>query len=239
MKLSKLPLALAVAFPFTVGFAHAATITWTTWNFPSVGSTPGNTPADAGMATGMMGGIAVTYVGQNENTTSVQSYYPLTTFTGGTIGNAPVGLDAVKLMGGVSYTETVSFSTPVVDPVMAIWSLGSDLSGVPIIASFVFTPSEPFTIETGGPSAEYPLGTSIYRIGTNGTTVYGDEGSGVIQFNGLYSSLSFTTPDYEDFYTFTVGHDPKASLAPEPGTLALLGTGLGALSMLRRRFRKL
>jgi hypothetical protein len=43
-----------------------------------------------------------------------------------------------------------------VNPVMAIWSLGQ--SG--INANFTFTPSEPFTIESGGPSAEYAAAPS-------------------------------------------------------------------------------
>jgi hypothetical protein len=150
------------------------------------------------------------------------------------------------MLGGVTGTETISFcngtctwvgdsitgsnSNPVwvTDPVMAFWSLG-DPAGR---AEFIFSESEPFSIIAGGPSTQYPAGVSITDFATDPTcpqyAVCGQEGSGTIEFVGTFDEISFTTPDFEDYYAFTVG-DPT----PEPETLSLFGLGLLALPFLR------
>jgi hypothetical protein len=61
--------------------------------------------------------------------------------------------------------------------------------------------------------------------------VWGSEGSGVIQLDGTFNSISFTTPQSEDWFAFTVGE----AATPEPGSLLLLGTGMLALGLLVRR----
>jgi PEP-CTERM motif len=129
----------------------------------------------------------------------------------------------VALEGGdPNLSETISFSSAVVDPYIAIWSLGQGGD----TASFVFT--DPFTIVACGPSAEYGGGC----ITESSATVLGAEGNGVIQFSGSFTSISFTTPNSENWYGFTVG---EAAATPEPGSLVLLGTGLLAAGLLFRR----
>ena len=212
--------------------AHADTIDWTTWS-SFTGGTNSNPAGPAGSATGTLGGITVTYSGQIQSLQfGYPSWGPASSFTGGTIGNAPPPANgAVQMEGGSAYTETITFSSPVLDPIMAIWSLGAGGN----TASYDFTASEPFAIEAGGPSNEYG-GMSIYTNSSDG--VSGAEGNGVIQFSGTYSSLTFTTPGYEDYYDFTIGNDTNPSPTPEPGSLALLGTGLAALTGLRRKFKR-
>ena len=94
----------------------------------------------------------------------------------------------------------------------------------------------------GGPSAEYG-GQGLVK---QGSSIYGTEGNGIVQFVGTYSSITFTTPDYENFYALTFGEDgtltdnpppttPPAA-TPEPATLSLFGMGLTAIPMLRRRW---
>jgi hypothetical protein len=222
--------------------AHAAdTIDWATWT----SATPGN--ASPGSATGTIpGGITVTYSGQNSGLlTNYPSWNPTSTFTGGVVGNAPPAANgSVQVEGGYAYTETLTFSTAVADPIFAVWSLGE--TTVP--ASFDFSAGEPFTVQGGGPSAEYG-GTALYILGED---VEGQEGNGIIQFNGTFSTISFTTPQYENFYAFTVGEDQTltsqlpgggtGTAAPEidpASTMSGLTLLLGGLAIMRGRFRRM
>jgi hypothetical protein len=211
--------AIATAVP-----AHADNIAWTVWSSA--------TPGDPGTATGAIPtGISVSYSGDVD---SIQANYPSWTpnssYVGGAVGNAPPQSGGIVQMTGFydQNIETITFSSPIVDPVMAIWSLGQN----GVAASYDFNSSEPFSIVAGGPSAEYG-GSSIYQVGGQPYNVYGEEGNGTIQFAGAYSSISFTTPLYENWYGFTVGEDVTQTATPEPETLSLLGLGLGALPFLR------
>ena len=221
-------LAMATALAITPA-ASASTLAWTDWNSATAGN--------PGTARGFMGGITVTYAGQTSGLGSVyapsigQTLYPgygysnwspSTSYAGGVLGNAPpTNYNSVALEGGSDISESITFSSPVTDPVIAIWSLGQ--SGT--TAAFDF--SEPFSIVACGPSDEYGGGC----ITESSNNVLGVEGNGVIEFNGTYSSLTFTTPDDENWYAFTVGEP-----TPEPSSLLLLGTGLLGLAFVA--FRK-
>lgn len=219
----------AVCFLLGAAPAPADTIAWTHWNSGTAGS--------PGSASGNIGSISVTYSGEtNGLLTGYPSWTPTATFAGGLVGNAPPAADnSVKITGGVpTLTETITFSSPIVDPVMAIWSLGQP----GLASSFNFTSSEPFSIVAGGKSAEFG-GSTITKSGNN---VLGSEGNGTIIFDGTFSSLTFTTPVFENYYAFTVGYDATltggGSPVPEPGALALLGTGLAAIAAVRRKVVK-
>jgi hypothetical protein len=190
--------------------AEATTVTWADWTL--------NTSAT-------IGAVNVTYAGELSGLSgSYPSWNPATTWADGSIvSNAPSPSgQMVQLVGGRDIIDTLTFSTPVVDPVFAIWSLGA--GGIP--ASFVFNQTPTFV--AGGPSAEY--GGSL--IGISGSTVSGSEGNGTVQFLGTFSSLSWTNPQYEGYYGFTVGI-PTA--VPEPETYALMLAGLGLIGFVARR----
>jgi hypothetical protein len=207
-------------------FAHADTIAWTNWST----ATSGN----PGSASGTIGTINVTYSGQTSGLTNVPSWAPASTFTGGVVGNAPPHTPTIQLEGGSGITETISFSSTVVDPIFAIWSLGQP--GLSASFDFSSKSGQPFSVLGGGPSAEFG-GSALTSVGS---VVHGNEGNGLVQFMGSFDSITFTTPNFENYYAFTVGYDATLTgggtpgPVPEPATLSLFGLGLAALPVIRR-----
>lgn len=200
----------------TAAASQAAPLTWTSWsNGASSGPQTGTlavNPAITFAFTGNDGGIVANY----------PSWTPTATFADGSlVDNAPpAGGGIVFLNGDNDVLQTLSFSAPVVNPIVSIWSLGNPSSP----ASFNFINATPVLV-SGGPSAEYN-GSSI---SVNGSVVSGAEGNGTIEFLGSYSSLSWTNPTYENWYGFTVG--VQAAAVPEPQSAALVLPGLAALGL--------
>ena len=202
---------------------HAAT-EWTNWTSATNGA--------PGSAAGTVGAVGVTYAGELDSsvingTSSI--WAPDTSFIGGTVTASPstVG-DDLRLNGDFTGVNTITFGSPVENPLIAIWSLGQP----GLAASFNFTATP--TLEAGGPNANFG-GSSITVVGN---AVNGNEGNGVVQFTGTFTSISWTnTP--ENFYAFTVGLNGPLGPppVPEPASLTLLGSGFAGLMWYVRKRR--
>ena len=161
--------------------ALADPVDWASWS----GVVTSPTSGGGALATFADIGLTASYSGELRSLPSpYPSYTPVGTFSGGTVTNAPASADGiVQIFGGPDTgTHTITFSSAVLNPVLAIWSLGQP----GLLAQFAF--DQAFTIQSGGPNAEYG-GAAITALGN---TVSGVEGNGVIQFNGSVTSISWT-----------------------------------------------
>lgn len=219
--------ALAVGIcAFCWADAQATQIDWNKWT----SATQGTISPD-----GVAVGFSIAGSGSTDNLESnYPSYTPTATFTDGTVvPNAPVSADGIiQLVGGNDNLNTLTFSSPVVNPVMAIWSLGA--GGTP--ATFVFSNATPLFL-AGGPSTEY----NGSAISVNGNVVSGSEGNGIVMFQGTFASLSWTNPQAESWYGFNVGIAGVANANPTPvpepapwGLFALGLVGIGLAELKRR-----
>ena len=124
------------------------------------------------------------------------------TFTNSVIDNAPPNTDVINLQGGTGQGE-ISFSQTLINPVMAILSLGlrtNDNRYFP--AEMVFADGVEFEILNSSRSF-YGYGGPLAK---NGQTLRGLESAGSIRFIGAYNRIAWTTPLQEkEFSTGPIG----------------------------------
>jgi hypothetical protein len=220
---------VAVLVTLSVPFGRAATVAWTDWTSATAGA------SGSGSGTLNVSGetVNVSYSGEiffaQTSGAGTNYWNPNTAYLSSAVENAPPDSDIIALIGP-STLNTISFSVPVADPVLAILSLGRPSIGT----DYVF--DAPFTIVSNGPGfwGNGPL-TNI-----GGNTLRGNEGHGVIQFSGTFSSISWSVPLAENWHGFQVGvvglDDGPNGEIPEPGTIGLALAGLALLAV-RRRLR--
>ena len=211
-------LAIGLAFSSLSFAGPAPTTSWTNWNQDLTGTLVQNGSS-----------ITVTYNGNFYGGVDYGAYiYDVPgSFTNATVTNTPGSNGTIDMAGGERTGGTFFFSSPVINPVMDIFSLGQP--GVQ--ASYVFSgiPAGSISLLAGGTG--HWGGQSITLVGN---TVYGSEGNGLIQFNGTFSSISFATPQVEYYYGATVGALSTAPV-PEPETYAMMIVGLGLLGFMAQR----
>jgi hypothetical protein len=208
--------------------AFADTVTWADWN-----------AASKGIVTGTIGSVGVTYSGEisfvdASNVGAFNYFQPTTSYVGGVVGNASTNGGMIAITGAPGVTDTFNFSTAVSGIVFSEVSLGQPGVGTQ------YTFNQGFDIEACGPNAVFGGGC----ITKSGDTLIGHESDGSILFTGgPITSLTFTAQNPEFWNGFTIGLLPQGSIppppppaVPEPGTLALVGTGLlGLLTAAKRR----
>lgn len=225
MKKSLATAALTATAALFVIPAHAEQIYWTQWDTFAYGS--------PGSASGVMhlpgGDVTVTYAGEivNRSDPGDWSQYP-GTYTSAAVDNAPTPSNvSIQLVGGdAAILNTITFSTSVVNPVMAIQSLGQPN----VLAVYDFGNIGFNLLSQGSGHWNLPCNNCLTQVGN---ALHGYEGNGTIQFMGTFSSLSWTVAPGEDYHMFTIG-----APVPEPEAWALLLAGLGIVGGIARRRRE-
>ncbi|WP_150048966.1 hypothetical protein [Methylomonas rhizoryzae] len=191
-------------------YAYADTVSWASWVGQDGSFVQDGKPID------------VSYSGQ----------YAWTDFTSGIFDDVPgsftnaVYTNTPGSNGTIALTGTgegrFTFSHAVTNPLLALWSVGQPGYQV----RFVFDTSN-FEIVSEG--AGHWGGGSLVQ---DGNRVTGEEGNGLIQFYGSYTSIHFQLPDYEYYYGATIG--APTSAVPPPGSIWLMGSTLLGLLSLKR-----
>ncbi len=180
--------------------------------------------------------IIVTYTGDVVPATQVGAggtdyYVPTSVYTNAQVANAPTNNTIVALDENPAFTDTLTFSSPIRNPILDIVSLGAGGSGTSVKYNFNATP----VILSQGPG--YWAGGCNTCLSVSGNSLIGTEGDGVVEFIGTYSSISWTTTGSEYWNGFTVGVEGVASPVPEPCSFMLLGSGVLGLLTVCKKFR--
>lgn len=229
-------LVICVAAGLQIGAPlQAATIAWTHWTSDVVSGTAGSA---AGMIVASSGTVNISYTGDvasptqvNTTTSTGTDYWAFpSTYTGGIVSNAPDSLnhDVISFSQGNTVTDTVTFSRPVLNPILAIVSLNG--------ASLSF--STPVTVLASGNGS---FGGGTLFVGTPNTLLQDTgEGNGIIELAGTFNSFTFVHTAPEFWAGFTVGVQDVATVSgvPEPGTALLLGCGMLAVMVGQKLARR-
>lgn len=210
--------------------AMSAPIIWTDWTSGTTGSVANDTAR--GVMTIGSQTVDVTFSGDIAflQSSGGTNYWTAPTgtspYTSTAVDNAP-GTSDIVATSRAGVLQTITFSQAVLDPVMAIVSVGQP--GFAVTYAF----DQEFDILSQGRG--YWGGTSTSFSNPTGTNnLIGSEAHGTIQFSGAVTSISWVANPAEYWHGFTVGTAGVAAV-PEPSSLLLSFLGLAGIAFVARR----
>jgi hypothetical protein len=161
----------------TVGLREGATVYWTNW-----------TTAAADTVSGILlppsGEVTVTFTGADmwgsQTTAGSNPWTPATTFESAAVPDPPPGPGIIEINGGPGQVDHVTFSRPVTDPLVAVYSLGTGYLGNTVSLDF----GAPCTVLSSGPDSYLPTGGGTLTAVDGGVSA--TEGSGVVEVQGTF-----------------------------------------------------
>jgi len=240
---SKTGLLVAIVLLAMAGSKSFAGMSWIVWNGAPTAYASSSPTTDEGFstiyyatsATGYLldpfdgTNIGVTFTGEvtdwslfNGGEGSFNPFSNTATYLSAGVDTLPPAGNFIAITGFSGMTNTLTFSRPVKNILMAIGSMG----GTAGPGSYVFNQT-PTIISHG--AGNWGNETSPLVV-QNGNEVYGQEGNGVVQFFGEITSLSWSIPNSEVYSLFNVG-----ITVPEPSAFSLLVLGFGGVMAMRRR----
>lgn len=206
--------------------AHAAT-QWTDWTTASATGVAAVNTVSGNLS---LGGseVTVTYRGPTDavQLSGADWWDVIGTPDPYAVTGAPDRHDIIRLVGGDASLHQISFSRAVVDPVIALLSVGDSTRRV----DYVFA-QQPLLLSSGSGW----WGGCDTCLSVSDHTVSGTEGHGVVQFKGTYTQLSWSVPTAEYWHGFTVGADSVAAVSEPPKSVLLACGLLVGIHLARRR----
>ncbi len=219
-------LALATISVLATQNVWAGTADWASWT-----GTTSNT-ASGSLMVGATS-VGVTYSGaqyafaQTNNTGFNYWQHPATPYISATVSNAPATSDIIGL--SAPGTSTITFSSAVVNPVIALVSWNG--------ANVTFgggADTQTYNIQYLSSGCGY-WGCGSYGSPTSNSFTGNGELHGVIELVGTYQTITFTDTTPENWHGLTVGVTGGVSPVPEPSEYALMMAGLGLMGFMVSR----
>jgi hypothetical protein len=209
---------------FAAQNALAGTAAWTDWNADTSNTVTGTLATRSGP-------VSVTYSGAQYsfaqiNGAGINYWQPSPPYLSDTVSNAPPTPDIIGL--SAAGTSTITFSAPVLNPVIALVSWNG--------ANVTFgggADQQTYNISYLSSGCGY-WGCGSYGNPTSNSFFGSGQLHGVIELLGTYQTITFTDSMPEDWHGLTVGvaaaPEPGLNLSfithPDPGDIILRGFGV-------------